>query len=68
MYYRKILRQYLVQKIIRESMLQNYTCKTSKQPHAFKGKICPVSSNSNWNIFIWRFTLTFFKRMIADTV
>ena len=43
MYYRKILRQYLVQKNIRESMLQNYTCKTSKQPHAFEGKICPVT-------------------------
>ena len=41
MYNRKILRQYLVQKIVRESMLQNYTCKTSKQPHAFEGKMLP---------------------------
>ena len=68
MYYRKILRQYLVQKIIRESMLQNYTCKTSKLPHALRAKYCPVSSKSNWNIPIWRVTLAFFKRMIADTV
>ena len=41
MYYRKILRQYLVQKIVGESMLQNYTCKTSKLPHAFEGQILP---------------------------
>ena len=41
MYYRKILRQYLVQKIVRESMLQNYSCKTSKLPHGFEGKILP---------------------------
>ena len=31
----------LVQKIVRESMLQNYTCKTSKLLHAFEGKILP---------------------------
>ena len=41
MYYRKILRQYLVQKIVRESMLQNDTCKTSKLPHAFEEQILP---------------------------
>ena len=41
MYYRKILRQYLVQRIVGESMLQNYTCKTSELPHAFEGQILP---------------------------
>ena len=68
MYYRKLLRQYLVQKIVRESMLQNYTCKTSKLAHALEGKILPSIFKSNWNIPIWRFTLAFFNKMIADKV
>ena len=68
MYYRKILRQYLVQKIVREYMLQNYTCKTSKLPHALREKYCQVSSKSNSNIPTWRFTFAFFNRMIEDKV